>query len=316
MVGGAIGGGGGRIVGQAGDRHTRPDRQQRDDEIGQPRCFMTAREYRARITGIGGSPSAMNTVLSVSDDAGDAATTSRRSRIAPSMRCARSATPLVFDQDLVADIRTEMRVALDHFAERLDDGQELFVTKHRIATVLDCEAHFLRRMSSNGLLPRRRGRSRTVQSNCSSWRGEPSPTELVDEAMARLADEDRGIGSVDCGARQGRRGRRPRASIERVTKFVESFPPLDRRANPVTEAAAQWPISGPILLQARVDLMIGKPAGTESRKVIIDLKTGRAEPRHRQDLGFYALSRHSSAVCRHASSPRSTSTPRRHRPRT
>ena len=77
--------------------------------------------------------------------------------------------------------------------------------------------------------------------------------------------------------------------MERVTKFVESFPPLDRRAHPVTESAARWPNDGPILLQARVDLMIGRPAGNESRKVIIDLKTGRPNARHRQDLGFYAL---------------------------
>jgi CRISPR/Cas system-associated exonuclease Cas4 (RecB family) len=70
---------------------------------------------------------------------------------------------------------------------------------------------------------------------------------------------------------------------------MESFPPLDRRANPVTEAAARWPNDGPILLQARVDLMIGRPSGHESRKVIIDLKTGRPNVRHRQDLGFYAL---------------------------
>ena len=35
--------------------------------------------------------------------------------------------------------------------------------------------------------------------------------------------------------------------------------------------------------------MIGRPAGDESRKVIIDLKTGRPNARHRQDLGFYAL---------------------------
>ena len=67
------------------------------------------------------------------------------------------------------------------------------------------------------------------------------------------------------------------------------FPPLDRRAHPITEAAAQWPASGPILLRARVDMMLGRPSGNESRKVIIDLKTGRAHARHRQDLGFYAL---------------------------
>jgi CRISPR/Cas system-associated exonuclease Cas4 (RecB family) len=36
-------------------------------------------------------------------------------------------------------------------------------------------------------------------------------------------------------------------------------------------------------------MMLGRPAGNESRKVIIDLKTGRTSPRHRQDLGFYAL---------------------------
>ena len=78
-------------------------------------------------------------------------------------------------------------------------------------------------------------------------------------------------------------------SVERVTKFVEAFPPLDRRWNPVTEAGARWPLDGPIVLQARVDLMLGPPAGAESRKVINDLKTGGPSPRHRQDLGFYAL---------------------------
>ncbi len=202
----------------------------------------------------------------------------------------RSGEPLVFDEDLVADIRTEMRVALDHFAERLDDGQELFVTKHRVASVLDCEAHFLAPDEFEWTPATAKGQiaHRAIQLLL-GWRGEPSPTELVDEAMARLADEDRGIGmwiaTLDKGDEADARG----LSTERVTKFVESFPPLDRRANPVTEAAAQWPVSGPILLRARVDLMIGRPSGNESRKVIIDLKTGRAGPRHRQDLGFYAL---------------------------
>lgn len=202
----------------------------------------------------------------------------------------RSPEPLVFDEDLIADIRTEMRVALDHFAERLDDGQDLFVTKHRIASVLDCEAHFLAPDEFEWTPATAKGQiaHRAIQLLL-GWRGEPSPTELVDEAMARLADEDRGIGmwiaTLDKADEADARG----LSTERVTKFVESFPPLDRRANPVTEAAAQWPVSGPILLRARVDMMIGRPQGNESRKVIIDLKTGRVGPRHRQDLGFYAL---------------------------
>lgn len=202
----------------------------------------------------------------------------------------RSGEPLVFEEGLVADIRTDMRVALDHFAARLDDGQDLFVTKHRIASVLDCEAHFLAPDEFEWTPATAKGQiaHRAIQLLL-GWSGEPSPTDLVDEAMARLADEDRGIGiwiaTLDKGDEADTRG----LSTERVTKFVESFPPLDRRANPVTEAAAQWPVSGPILLRARVDLMIGRPSGNESRKVIIDLKTGRVGPRHRQDLGFYAL---------------------------
>ena len=34
---------------------------------------------------------------------------------------------------------------------------------------------------------------------------------------------------------------------------------------------------------------MGRPEGRESRKVIIDLKTGRVSQRHREDLRFYAL---------------------------
>jgi hypothetical protein len=111
----------------------------------------------------------------------------------------------------------------------------------------------------------------------------------VDEAIARLTDEERGIGAWIAALSPADEADLRGQSVERLTKFMESFPPLDRRANPVTEAAARWPNNGPILLQARVDLMIGRPVGNESRKVIIDLKTGRPNVRHRQDLGFYAL---------------------------
>jgi CRISPR/Cas system-associated exonuclease Cas4 (RecB family) len=34
---------------------------------------------------------------------------------------------------------------------------------------------------------------------------------------------------------------------------------------------------------------MGKPQGRESRKLIVDLKSGRVVPRHREDLRFYAL---------------------------
>ena len=104
-----------------------------------------------------------------------------------------------------------------------------------------------------------------------------------------LADEERGIGAWIAGLSPADEADLRGQSVERLTKFMESFPPLDRRANPVTEAAARWPNEGPILLQARVDLMIGRPVGNESRKVIIDLKTGWVAPKNREVLRFYAL---------------------------
>jgi len=202
----------------------------------------------------------------------------------------RSPLPLVFDSDLITDIRTEMLGALDGFGQRLDDGSELFITKHRIASALDCEEHHLALDDFAWTPPTAMGQvaHRAIQLLL-SWRGDPTPTDLVDEAIARLIGEDRSIGSWMAGLGPGDESDLRGRSVERVTKFVECFPPLDRRANPVTEAAAQWPLDGPIVLRARVDLMLGRPAGAESRKLIVDFKTGRPNARHRQDLGFYAL---------------------------
>jgi hypothetical protein len=42
-------------------------------------------------------------------------------------------------------------------------------------------------------------------------------------------------------------------------------------------------------MRGRADLTLGRPQERESRKVIVDLKTGRVAPRHREDLRFYAL---------------------------
>ena len=202
----------------------------------------------------------------------------------------RSPEPVVFDTDLLVDIQAEMRAALDEFAERLRPNEEVFVSKHRIATALECEEFHVLPDDFEWKPATAKGQvaHRAIQLML-SWRGEPNPTDLVEEAMARLADEERGIGLWIAGLSPADEADLRGQSVERVTKFVESFPPLDRRANPVTEAAARWPNDGPILLQARVDLMIGRPEGAESRKVIIDLKTGRPNVRHRQDLGFYAL---------------------------
>lgn len=202
----------------------------------------------------------------------------------------RSGEPVVFDPELIATLRDEMRAALDHFASRLDDRTDLWISKHKIASALDCEEHHLVPDDFQWSPANAKGTiaHRAIQLML-TWRGEPTPTDLVDEAMARLADEERGIGqwidTLSAGDDADVRGQ----TIDRVTKFMEDFPPLSKKWNPMTESSVRWPNSGQIVLSGKVDLVFGRPAHRESRKVIIDLKTGRPRPQHRQDLGFYAL---------------------------
>ncbi|MGB0112903.1 MAG: hypothetical protein WBP59_06750, partial [Ilumatobacteraceae bacterium] len=90
----------------------------------------------------------------------------------------RSGEPLVFDPDLVAEIRTEMRSALDDFGERLRPNEQVFVSKHRLATALDCEEFHLIPDDFEWKPATAKGQvaHRAIQLML-SWRGEPSPTD-------------------------------------------------------------------------------------------------------------------------------------------
>ena len=104
----------------------------------------------------------------------------------------------VFDAELVNDLRDQANEAFAHFSDRLD-GNTLFVTKHTLASVHDCEVHFLAPDDFEWTPARARGQvaHKAIQLML-NWRGEPSPRELVDEALgpprrrgARLRPLDR-----------------------------------------------------------------------------------------------------------------------------
>lgn len=201
----------------------------------------------------------------------------------------RSGEPLVFTEAFINDLRDEANEAFAHFTDRLN-GNTMFITKHTLASVFDCEAHYLAPDDFSWTPARARGQvaHRAIQLLI-NWRGEAVPTELVDDAVKRLVNEESGLGlwldtlePADHADLRGQAG-------DLVTKFMECFPPLDPRSRPVTESSTQWPVDGPILLRGRSDLTIGRPEGRESRKLIVDLKSGRVQARHREDLRFYAL---------------------------
>ena len=57
----------------------------------------------------------------------------------------------------------------------------------------------------------------------------------------------------------------------------------------MTEAQVRWPLDGPITAAGQGRPRHRAPGRHESRKVLIDLKSGRIVDRHREDLRFYAL---------------------------
>ena len=201
----------------------------------------------------------------------------------------RSGEALVFSEAFVKDLREEALETFAHFADRLD-GDTIFVTKHTLAGVFGCEAQFLAPDEFEWTPARARGQvsHRAIQLLI-NWRGEPEPGELVDEAIARLINEEKGLTPWLESLGQGDLADLRAMSSDHVTKFMECFPPLDARSRPVTESSTQWPVDGPILLRGRADLTMGKPFERESRKLIVDLKTGRVIARHREDLRFYAI---------------------------
>lgn len=203
----------------------------------------------------------------------------------------RSGDPVEFDAKVIAELRADLHAGLAELAERLDASDEtLWVSKHHLDRVLTCEASWAAPDAFEWTLANARGKiaHRAIQLSV-HWSGDCIPVTLVNEAIARMETEERGLGDwlrqlgpADLADLRGK-------SVEHVTKFVECFPPLEGSWFPVTESRMQFPHEGPIVLSARVDLTLGKNVGSESRKVIVDVKTGRLHARHRQDLRFYAL---------------------------
>ena len=208
----------------------------------------------------------------------------------------RTGQPVVFDPGVVAELRADLDEGLAELAGRLSESTSvdpppaLVVTKHDLGEVFTCEAKSAAPDDFVWSAAKAKGQvaHKAIQLSV-HWRGELVPITLVDEAIVRLADEEFGLGqwlaSLPPGDAADLRGR----AVEHVTKFLECFPPLDPRWRPVTEGASQYPLAGPIVLRARIDLTLGVPKLGESRKVIVDVKTGRLMNRHREDLRFYAL---------------------------
>ena len=190
---------------------------------------------------------------------------------------------------VVDAVRDQIEKSLAPLAEKLTPDRPLFISKGGLTTVHGCETHYVASLDSfEWTLTNARGTimHKAVELSI-NWRGPVEPALLVDEALARLEDEERrGSGEFIAQLSPGERAQLRSYAVDLFTKFEESFPPLKAAWRPVTESTARVELfGGRISLSTRVDLTLGAPGS----KVIIDLKTGRIYANHREDLRFYAL---------------------------
>ena len=197
--------------------------------------------------------------------------------------------PIVFDEREVAALREEAAAAVGELSGHLG-GERLWVSKGFLAKVHGCEARHLAPDEFTWHTANAAGfvAHKAIELGV-HWPGAPAPTQLVDEAIGSLAEvpgrKGDFVSALTAAEHAALRGK----AVERTTKFFQQFPPLDARAHPMLESSVRWRPPGSIEAGGRADLVIGKPCGRESRRVIVDFKSGGRSPVHRDDLRFYAL---------------------------
>lgn len=198
-----------------------------------------------------------------------------------------------FDPRLRAELREGIQRALAPIADRLPDGETLWVSKHLLSTVHGCEGLFLAQDDDPFVWSPQTARGTVAHKAIElsvSWRGDPSAGELVDEALARLIASNDRISDYLGALGEGERAELHGEATERVTMFLECFPRLEARWRPVAESRLRADLNDErIVLSGKVDLTVGRAEGVRAGKVLIDLKTGGFSPSHQADLRFYAL---------------------------
>ncbi len=176
-----------------------------------------------------------------------------------------------FDPSLRDELRSHLEKNLAPLLADIDPkqlgGNGVHLSKHKLNQVMGCEQKFLAEQAEpfEWSPPVARGTIMHKAIELSvHWRKEPVALDLVDEALASLENADKSIADylTSCGETERAELRAEAAKV--VTHFMECFPPLK-------------------------DLTLGQPEGSVAGKVIIDFKTGKFSPSHREDLRFYAL---------------------------
>ncbi len=198
-----------------------------------------------------------------------------------------------FDPELRHELRHELEEALDPLGDLLPDDDVLFVGKRQLTQVMGCQTRYLAELANDfeWSLPLARGKltHRAIELSV-HWRGGHTPLDMVDEIIAKAEVGDDGMARWIQGLDEAERAELRSEVSNRLTAFLECWPPLKREWRPSMEAPVRLELAGGrILLSGKVDLVLGRATGNVAGKVLVDLKTGRLAAVHRDDLRYYAL---------------------------
>ncbi len=199
-----------------------------------------------------------------------------------------------FRMDLRADLRNNLEDALQPIvADAVEANGPLFVSKRQLGMLHGCEARYIADKAEEFVwsVPAARGSvAHKAIELMVAHRGNPTPLDLVEGAVARIEADEKGLSLFIQQLTEAERAELVGRANDFVTTFTETFPPLSRKWVPVAESSVRAMLANDgLTLMGRVDLSLGRTRGHEAGKVLIDLKTGQPSHSHLEDLRFYAL---------------------------
>jgi len=205
----------------------------------------------------------------------------------------REATRPTFGPDLGRELRGMLEEGLGPIVADVQPEDPVWVSKRVLGQVHTCEGWFVAEQEApfawSAAAARGTVAHKAVELSV-TLRSRPAPLDLVDIAIERLIESDKSLGSWLLDADPAELAQVRGDAADWVVKFDDTFPPLQRAWRPRLESALTVELcGGRVVLRGKVDLALGRAEGTTARVLIVDFKTGRAQPVYAEDLRFYAL---------------------------
>ena len=197
-----------------------------------------------------------------------------------------------FSPELRGELRGEIEKGIADQVARLGPDRQIWANKHAISSVHGCERRFLAEREFPGWsVPLAKGTviHKAIEFSI-NWRSTPIPGDLVDEAIADLEFGEQNIAGFLQEMSEAERAQLRSDAIDMVTSFDECWPRLKKQWRPRTESKVRLDLfDGKVVLQGKIDLTLGRAEGGKAGKVLIDLKSGKFQPAHLDDMRYYAV---------------------------